>query len=1849
MTRLGKFLTFLFLCLLLASTQLYAVNPPSTQARYLTFSNIHANDATVSWVNGNGGHRIVVVREDPFDPDDNPLNGTQYTVPNLGFYGDPNPDLEEGRVVYNGSGTTRSFTLTNLQPGTTYYVKVFEFAVGAPTSPAYNVSNSVVGGTVTNPRSFMTTSIPPTVLAANPIGPVKAVLNWESLPGATSYILQVFEGENGGGPVLDIYDEIDVGNVTSFEVDGLDDDTDYSYRVRAVFAGGISDWSVYSNFTTLEDDTPPAFTVEYYKDAYYQDLMASPVFLKPGTYFVKITTTDPSGMMFAPEIGFQSEGLSNSLPTNQATDWLFDNLSIDGSTGRQEFAYTRTIGGENDADATQNDMPHTLISGTDASNNTADNVTPTNAGIYEVYIDNTAPTIISGTEPEDVCNAYVDVTFSEPIRANDDGTGIVEPEDFTTRFLANGGDATNVLIASLTRTDGDPLTGDELTIRFNLTIVGSPDGIETINIGPEGDDDVFDRAGNAMDEEQGTGILNLTIFPHFIVQPTDQSVCEGGTATFSATVDDATEYQWQIQDGTDWDNLVDGVVYAGVTTNTLTVNDITDLDGATYRLLAWTDDCPAGGLPSDPATLTIYEPLSITDQPVDATVCEDGNASFSVEIEGDGTISYQWQIDLAGTWTDLSNDLIYSGVTTNTLNITVAPDELDGAAYRVVITTSTGCNSPLISDEAVLTVNEELTIDEQPENTTVCEGITASFDVTASGGGIISYQWQINNGGVWTNLINDATYSGVTTDELTITNPDTDLSGTEYRVVVTGTNGCNSPINSDFATLTVNEQLEIETQPSDMTACIGSDASFTVEVVGGGTISYQWQVSTDGGLTFTNILDAIGSTLEVDDVTLAMDGYQYRVVVTGTNGCDGIQTSDAATLTVPEEPTVVTNPEDATVCAGSGHDFTATFDDANTYQWQILTGAVWMNIENGGVYSGATTTTLHISNVAGLNGQAYRLTAQNMGCPIEPVATDEAELIVPVNPFVTQQPTDATVCAGTSHTFTAAFNDATSYQWQIWTGATWVNLTDAGVYSGVTTNILNISDVTGLDDTQYRLTAQNDGCPIIPIATNAATLEVPETPSFLTQPVDATVCENSIATFTATVDNADTYQWELSIDGNTWFALENDAEFSGVTTNTLSIVADESLDGTMYRLLVQNEGCPVAFVISDVVTLTINLAPEVFAGPDAEIFEGQTFTINGSSAENYEELEWTTSGDGQFNDAEILHPTYTPGLNDVETGEVILTLTVSGFEPCGDFSDDMELDIIPEPEPQATDITFVGDEDATSIEINWVPGSGEYRIILMKQGAPGVWPELVDGTTYPDGNLDFAAASSIGDYKVIANGDVTGPITVTNILPNTVYWVKIYEYNGDDLVSNYNNSSALRNPWQPLYLEPTASLISPATQFQSQTNFRMNVQALNRSGNHYDNNETVNFVSNLGVFTPASVPFINSWTMTFTNAQINLPGGGNDIEITAAAVGFISDETTIDKLWAKEPAVQASYMIFTGASGVSPNIVQSYRFTRGSTFISPIVTPNAVLVLARYGTVLIDTPIDGITYAANSIFGLGEMIGSSNVVFNGTYAGSPTELNVSGLSCGQQLRLRAFEYNGAGEFTNYNMSGGTFNPRSASLPNCRTSSTDAYVELNGYNAFSSEKAVYNKWDVMEENAVLGYVLYRADMNSDDAEPNFVEVSNYKTNTDLLSTVYSNSDKKYSYVDTDPSLVVGNRYLYKLAYVGFDGQTTDLAEREVTILADRIDGVSSFMVSQPTPNPAVNEIKVSVTLTAPQYLYVEVIEMNGRRISVPVDGTKLFNAGENVISIPLDNVASGTYILNVSGGGEASVQKFVVVK
>ncbi len=93
----------------------------------------------------------------------------------------------------------------------------------------------------------------------------------------------------------------------------------------------------------------------------------------------------------------------------------------------------------------------------------------------------------------------------------------------------------------------------------------------------------------------------------------------------------------------------------------------------------------------------------------------------------------------------------------------------------------------------------------------------------------------------------------------------------------------------------------------------------------------------------------------------------------------------------------------------------------------------------------------------------------------------------------------------------------------------------------------------------------------------------------------------------------------------------------------------------------------------DYIVLPAERTTVAFAGQDGATCGSTSYMLSGI-ASNYVTSQWTTSGDGTFDDVASLNAFYTPGTNDITAGSVVLTLTVDG--PEGEVkSDNMTLTI----------------------------------------------------------------------------------------------------------------------------------------------------------------------------------------------------------------------------------------------------------------------------------------------------------------------------------------------------------------------------------------------------------------------------------------------------------------------------------------------------------------------------------------------------------------------------------------------
>jgi len=532
-------------------------------------------------------------------------------------------------------------------------------------------------------------------------------------------------------------------------------------------------------------------------------------------------------------------------------------------------------------------------------------------------------------------------------------------------------------------------------------------------------------------------------------------------------------------------------------------------------------------------------------------VCERSPASFTVVATG--ATSYQWQISTDGgaTFTQIA------GETGPTLNIPTPTASQSGTVYNVLVGS---CGAPLTSVNATLTVNDVAAITTQPANTSACEAGTATFTV-ATTGSAVTYQWQVSTDGyaTWTDVARE-TYASITLNNVASTQNDD-----QYRVVVS--NPCTPGLTSDAATLTVSATATITDEPDPVTVCDGGAAAFTV--VATGATAYQWQVSTDGGTTFTDISGETNATLNLAAVTTNDNANIYHVVITSC-GATPLVSADV-TLTVNEVETFTTQPVNTTICDGADGSFTvAATGGATTYQWQVSTdgGVTWTDM------AGETNATLNLTGVTGaMDGNQYRA-VMNGACATD-VNSDVATLTVSSGPAITAQPADTEACESGDASFTVTA-DATTYQWEVSTdgGTTWTAV------SGATNATIDLTAVAASNDgDQYRVVAGND-CGTV--TSNAVTLTVTGAPDAVITADVTTVGPGESATLTATPAGA-TYQW-----------FHNGTAVPGATGETLIVTSAQA--GDYYVEVTNASGC---YDLSNTITITATTTNFAFITPNA--------------------------------------------------------------------------------------------------------------------------------------------------------------------------------------------------------------------------------------------------------------------------------------------------------------------------------------------------------------------------------------------------------------------------------------------------------------------------------------------------------------------------------------------------------------------------------------------------------------------------------------------------------------------------
>jgi outer membrane protein assembly factor BamB len=269
----------------------------------------------------------------------------------------------------------------------------------------------------------------------------------------------------------------------------------------------------------------------------------------------------------------------------------------------------------------------------------------------------------------------------------------------------------------------------------------------------------------------------------------------------------------------------------------------------------------AGAITSAVATLTVLTAPEITTPPRDQIGAVGTNITFTVAAQSPAPLAYQWRFN--GT-------NIAGGTSTNLVLRNVQPP--NAGNYSVVVTNIAGSTT---SPTALLTVTLPPIITAQPMDQTGVAGGAASFRVTATSAGPLTYQWKFN----------DTDLTNATANTLTLAKLDQAQAGT-YTVVVANVAGS---VSSAPAVLTVLVPPTITAQPQSQTSSLGADAVFNVVASGSPPLEFFWQFKG------TSLTGATNNSLRLTRLT-PMQAGAYSVIITNAAGS---VTSQPAELTIP--------------------------------------------------------------------------------------------------------------------------------------------------------------------------------------------------------------------------------------------------------------------------------------------------------------------------------------------------------------------------------------------------------------------------------------------------------------------------------------------------------------------------------------------------------------------------------------------------------------------------------------------------------------------------------------------------------------------------------------------------------------------------------------------------------------------------------------------------------------------------------------------------------------------------------------------------------------------------------------
>lgn len=571
-----------------------------------------------------------------------------------------------------------------------------------------------------------------------------------------------------------------------------------------------------------------------------------------------------------------------------------------------------------------------------------------------------------------------------------------------------------------------------------------------------------------------------------VVAVRNVTICSGSTATLSATGSAVASLEWydapvggtKVGDGTSF------TTPALTATKTYYVQSVRTASGCANpnRVSVTVSVVPALGQP------TVNS----------ATICAGNTATLTVSNAGPGAQIRWYSTPTGGT-------PLFTGTTyiTNPLNADTAfyVETTNGActlATRVKATVTVGAGAPT----PVLQAN----------NVNICEGSTATFQVTSSTTGI-TYRWYTTlNGG-----------SAIATGP-SFTTPALSTTTIYYVEAVNTTSLCNAPTARVAVTASVAlKPTAPAVTSSSVQVCTGQNAVLSVQNPQS-ALTYQWYDAPTGGT-----LVASGPVFTV--VAVAADATYY-VQAQNSGGCinaGGRTAVNVIAVAAPGTPTVAAN--SVTICMGSTAQLSVQTPGAFTYRWyDAPTGGTLMG-------SGSTFTTPVLNA-----DKDFYVEASNGNCS-SAVRARVSVLVSPPAPTPTLESNNVSTCTGGTATL-AVTSTTTGIDYN------WYTMPTGGmpIFTGPVFVTPNLST-----STTYYVEAVNTntqcGGASGRISATVTVGQSPDAPTLVANSVR--VCAGRDVTLSVqNPQTGTTYQWFDAATGGTLVFTGADFNVTAVTANT---------------------------------------------------------------------------------------------------------------------------------------------------------------------------------------------------------------------------------------------------------------------------------------------------------------------------------------------------------------------------------------------------------------------------------------------------------------------------------------------------------------------------------------------------------------------------------------------------------------------------------------------------------------------------------------------------------------------------